>query len=225
MSAARRLLLRALALAALSSCGYPSFQFDATDATSSSSGGVGGEGGNGAGGSATSTSTGPTHTTTSSGSGGGDGGRGGAGGSGGAGGAGGSEPACTYDAPNDCLGAIELCTVKGDEGNDLCSADGTTSKWLKVRVEEASLLIAQLSYSVSLHSPPGMLFEVYVRRGDCGSPEQKGMGTPPSVEETWSDVIAHDDGGWVMIEVRHAMGNLCGPQAQWTLTARGHTSP
>lgn len=226
MQAARSIVLAAAALGGLSACGYPAFQFgeapDGGEATSSG----------GTGGGSTTTTTTPTHTTSSgtggvdgTGGSGGSGGQGGAGGLGGEGGMGGSPPECSYAAPTDCAGAVQLCSVKGDDGSDLCTAEGTTSKWLKVHVDEASGLINQLSFSASLQSPPGMLFDLYVRRDDCNGSAQMGGGNPESVEQTWGDTILHDDGAWVILEVRYFTGNFCGPAAQWTLTVKGHTNP
>lgn len=192
-------------------------------------GGGGGhpEGGSGAGstgGSGTTTSS--TTTTTTSGSGGG--GAGGMGGSGGGGAGGGG--AC-FGSPNACPSAEALPEVSGDEGGS-ASASGSTSKWLKVHVTEtdSSIFASDLGYKVSLSSPAGMDYDLYVRQGpqdgnpDCNAAEKKGAppGGAETVSDSWGDdqgLGGEDDSVWLCIEVRYVSGADC--NAKWNLTVIG----
>lgn len=207
--------------------------------------GDGGEGGTsnsgGEGGSPGTTSMGGTTTTSTTADGGGmdtggaggmagSGGGGGAGGSGGMGGAGGSP--CDFTAQNNCATAEGLPAVSGDEGGT-ATASGTGSKWLKVQIQEtdSSIFASDLSYMVSLTSPPGMDYDLYVKQGpedgnpDCGATAQKGVlgAGSESVSADWNDdqgIGGEDDSLWLSIEVRHVSGDDC--NAKWSLTVIGN---
>lgn len=197
-----------------------------------------GGGGSGAGDTGTGASdtgaggSGAGDTTTTTGTGGdggmGAGGSGGAG-AGGSGGAGGS--VCDFQSPNNCASAEQLPAVSGDEGGT-ATASAAGSKWYKVHVEEtdSSIFGANLGYKVTLTSPPGMDYDLYVKQGpqdgspDCGAAEQKGTLSAGSetVSDTWDDdqgIGGEDDSLWLNIEVRHVSGDDC--DAQWSLTVVG----
>jgi hypothetical protein len=184
--------------------------------------GVGGSGDGGAG-AATSSTT----SSTSSG-----GGEGGAGEGGAGGGQGGGGP-CDFTAPKSCSIADALPEIKGDDGNDLRTASGTTSRWFHIYVSESvssPVTFPQLSYTATLSSPPGMDYDLYVYTGDdqgpnCLATPVKGTGNPESVTDTWGDSIAAEDGTWLALEVRYVSGSDCGPGDTWTLEIEGHTDP
>lgn len=189
---------------------------------------TGGTGGGGGGSTTSTTDTGVTtssssSSTTSSGS-------GGSGGAGGGGGSGGSVDC--FDSPNACPTAEALPDVSGDEGGT-ATASGTTSKWFKVHVQEtdSSIFASDLSYSVTLSSPAGMDYDLYVRQGpedgnpDCGAAEKKGSpsGGGEMVSDSWNDdqgLGGEDDSLWLCIEVRYVSGSSC--NAQWSLTVVGN---
>jgi hypothetical protein len=198
-------------------------------------GGSPGSGGSGAGDSSasstttTSTTTTSTSTTSSSSSSSttGAGGGGTGGGETGGGGSGGSEPACDYGAPNTCIAPTEIEPINGDTGSDVRVLNGTTSKWFKLRINEGSNFINDMSYVVTLQSPPGMDFDLYEYVGDgmatnCLGDAIHAMGDPESVSDAWGDSIGTDNGRWISLEVRYISGSACGPGAKWTLTAEGH---
>lgn len=191
---------------------------------------MGGNGGDGVGGDGVGGSGG-----TSIGGAGGSGAMGGAGGSGGmgAGGSGGvgGNP-CSFASPNACATAEQLSAVSGDEGGT-ATASGTGSKWLKVHVEEtdSSIFSSDLSYKVTLTSPAGMDYDLFVKQGpedgnpDCGAAEKKGApsGASESVSNDWNDdqgLGGEDDSVWLNVEVRHVSGNDC--NATWSLTVQGN---
>lgn len=193
------------------------------------SGAVGGEDGD----------DGPTSTGTNSGSGGfgGDPGSGGAdvGGAGvGGGGTGGAPPMCDFGSPNLCASSTQLNGVSGDEGGT-ATATGNTSKWFAVHVTEddSAIFETDLSYTVTLQSPPGMVYDLFVHEGpqdggqNCNAAAKAGTpsgGATQSVHASWDDdqgVGGEDDSMWLNIEVVWVSGDDC--NASWTLTVTGDT--
>ena len=175
--------------------------------------------------------TGGTTTTSHGGAGATGGGgtsAGGAAGSGAAGGMGGQGGACNFSAPNDCSSATDLGTVGGDTGHDTLSHDGIGSLWLQVLVSETAGLNHPLSYTVSLTSPVGGDYDLYVSEGgqdgpDCGATPVQGTGDPESVSNGWQDsqMGVGNDGRTLSIEVRYVSGTDC--DTPWHLTVTGHT--
>lgn len=153
----------------------------------------------------------------------------------GAGGAGGMAPMCTYASPNQCSTATVLSAISGDK-NSSASYTAQTSQWLKIHVKEdvGSIFPEDLSYTVTLTSPPGMDYDVYVHHGpkggstDCNAAPTKGSGNggSKSVYKKWKDEQGFggkDDSVWLSIEVRYVSGSECGAAAEWTLVVQGHT--
>ena len=189
-------------------------------------GGGRGDGGSGTGAGTTTSSSSGSRTTTSTTT-----NTGGAGGMGG-GGSGGGGNMCSFVSPNTCAGAEQLPSVSGDEGGT-ASASGTGSKWFKVQVQETSSSIFEedLAYAVTLTSPAGMDYDLYVRQGpqdgspDCNAAEKKGTlsGTTETVSDGWDDdqgIGGEDDDVWLSVEVRHVSGDDC--DAKWSLTVKGN---
>lgn len=154
-------------------------------------------------------------------------------GGGGQGAAGGGPATCTYTAPNTCETAQQLQAIDGDLHHDTRVVLGSTSAWMAIEVREAvdsPVSFPQLSYRLTLESPPGMLYELFVYPGNvlgpgCGQTPHQGEGDPPSVTQAWGDIPIFDDSIQLAIEVRHLQGDLCGEAAQWTLTVEGHNDP
>jgi hypothetical protein len=195
---------------------------------------LGGGGDDGAGGESGGPSGTGIFATSTAGSG-GDGGGGSGGGAGGAGasGAGGSG-GCSYASPNTCASAQTLGVIAGDKSGNPVVVTGNTSKWFLIKVEEqvSSIGGVDLSYTVSLATPAGMDFDLYVLPGpeggdpSCAAAPVKGTGTPESVSDKWDDdqpLGGEDDSKWLDIEVRYVSGTLCGAAAEWTLTIEGKT--
>jgi hypothetical protein len=181
----------------------------------SDGGGVSGYGGKGGGGGSTDSTS--SSDTSSGGTGGGGGGMGG-------------DP-CDFSAPDTCATAEQLADVSGDEGDTVAVA-GAGSKWFKVHVKEtdSSVFETDLSYKVSLSSPAGMDYDLFVKQGpqdgspNCGAAEVKGSpsGSAESVSQSWDDdqgIGGEDDSLWLNIEVRYVSGDDC--DAKWTLTVVG----
>ena len=140
----------------------------------------------------------------------------------------GGGPACDYSAPNDCAGALQLTSVNGDTGDDIRTLTGTTARWVKVLVAEGSNLDTGLSYTVTLDSPAGVVWDLYVYPGDGSGPNcfadvTLASGNPESFHDAWPDSFGSVDDRWVTFEVRHVSGTACGAAAKWTLTVEGNT--
>ncbi|NUP11768.1 MAG: hypothetical protein HOW73_37450 [Polyangiaceae bacterium] len=156
----------------------------------------------------------------------------GGGGEGGEGGAPG--PVCDYAAPEVCAQAELLPAVAGDEGSDVVTRMGDSSRWFKVHIEEQSSSISEsdLSYTVKLTSPPGMNYDLKVHQGpqdgspDCNGTLKLGAGNPETVSDSWDDdqgIGGEDDSTWLVIEIVYVSGTTCGSSSQWTLEVRGNT--
>jgi len=132
----------------------------------------------------------------------------------------------------DCGNALELSTIDGDENSDTRTFSGSTSRWLKVLVNDSIAfgISHNESYTATLQSPPGMLFDLYAYTGDATAPNclataVLGSGDPESVSDSWPDVVLQDDSRWITFEVRSVSGQPCTSGAQWTFTVVGNTAP
>jgi hypothetical protein len=192
--------------------------------------GVGGDGFGGDGGGHDSTSSSISSASTGASTGGAGGDSTGAGGMGG--GAGGADPGCDFTAPNTCQSAEPLASVDGDDGGT-SSAQGVGSKWFVIKIVENNSDISEvdMSYTVTLSSPPGMQYHLVVHQGpqdgspDCNAAPKNGTGTnPQTVSDSWDDdqgLGGEDDSLYLSISVQHVSGNDC--DAEWTLLVEGGT--
>ncbi len=151
------------------------------------------------------------------------------------GGEGGSPmPTCDFTAPEMCAGAEPLPAIAGDEGSPSATRNGHTNKWFKIHIEEQDSGIGgvDLSYTVSLTSPPGVVYSLKVYPGaedgpaDCNAGVVTGIGNPPSVHASWDDdqgFGGEDDSKWLIIEITHVSGELCSSSDNWTLLVQGNT--
>ena len=147
-------------------------------------------------------------------------------GSGGQGG--GGAGSCDPSPAQTCITAIELPSFDGDADGEPSTAKGTKAAWYKVLVTEDSLLSKDLSYTATLVSPPGLVFQLFAFNGNASTPNclaeaLVAVGNPPSVTSTWEDVFNSDDDKWITFEVRYISGEVCDPAPEWTLTVTGHT--
>jgi hypothetical protein len=141
--------------------------------------------------------------------------------------------ACTATAP--CASAADLGAVSGDTGADVLSAQGTTSAWFRVMVDENDNGLAgvKLLASATLDSPAGANFDLYLYVGSAGAQECSAV-SAQSTQTSGSDsagvsfgesgVLANGskDSRYVTVEVRHVSGT-CASNAKWTLTFKGNT--
>jgi hypothetical protein len=142
----------------------------------------------------------------------------------GAGGAGG----CDHSSTKTCVTAVELPSFPGDEDGDARTVKGTKAAWFKVLVTEGSSFSNDLSYTATLISPPGLVFQLFAFNGDGAMPNCLGealvaVGNPPSVSSKWPDNSGPDDQRWITFEVRYISGEVCDPAPEWTLSVKGHT--
>jgi len=149
-------------------------------------------------------------------------------------GEGGSGTACDFTAPEVCDGAEPLPAIAGDEDGAPVTRNGHTSKWFKIHVEEqdSGIFDADISYTVSLTSPPGAVYALHVYQAaqdsppNCNATVKNGTGNPPSVHDSWDDdqpIGGENDSTWVIIEVAHVSGEACSSSDNWTLTVTGNT--
>ena len=181
---------------------------------------------------ASSTEASSSSSASSSGAGGGagDGGAGGGatgGAGGGTAGGGGTGGTCDYSSPNTCETAEVLTEMAGDEGAPIVTVTGQTSKYFQIKMLEKSNLPGTVKYKVSLTTPQGMNYDLFVRRGDgdapnCNIAPDKGTGMPATVADFFADSVVSDDSAWISIEVAYVNGMACGMDAEWTLTVQGN---
>ena len=143
---------------------------------------------------------------------------------------------CDFTHQNTCTSAMGLQSVAGDESSPVQTVMGDSSGWFLIEVQErsGSIIESDLSYTVTLTSPPGMDYDVIVYQGpqdgppDCNATPRVGVGagSVETVHDSWDDdqgFGGEDDDVWLSIEVRHVSGTDCGAQAQWTLSIQGNT--
>lgn len=137
--------------------------------------------------------------------------------------------------PGTCQSAGSLGSVSGDQGSPGLDGSGAQPDWLTFRVTEDDDSIdgAGMSFTVTLTSPPGADFDLYVYRGvegggtGCGGFMQSSTngGGIDEVTMNWGEgLLANgvDDSAWVAVEVV-AKNDMCAPPAQWMLTVDGNT--
>jgi hypothetical protein len=148
------------------------------------------------------------------------------------GGGGGGGTSCV--ATNNCAGATNLGTVKGDTGSDTQSAQGSTSQWFTVRVSEDDSGVGgnNLKLHATLTSPPGTNFDLflYVPATDvkaCSAVTHQSVSTAAvdTASAVWGEngLFSNDeaDDRFVTVEVRHVSGP-CDASKKWSLTVTGN---
>ena len=146
----------------------------------------------------------------------------------------GSTTSCV--APNTCINADDIGSVSGDTASPAVSASGFSSKWMKVLVTENdnSVVGKKLNVAVSLVSPPGANFDLFLYVNTGGSITDRAC-TTVSAQSTnasgadtaslnWGEGTAannKEDGRIVSVEVRYVSGT-CAPNSKWTLTVTGN---
>jgi len=133
-----------------------------------------------------------------------------------------------------CQQAVSLGSVSGDEGSPVLTTSGEEPTWVTFHVTENNRSVAgeEVSFTVTLQSPPDVDFDLYVYRGpDGGNTGCNGTGASSvteavdSVHMEWGEgLVANgsDEDAWVAVEIR-AKNGMCVPGAVWSLTADGDT--
>jgi hypothetical protein len=133
-----------------------------------------------------------------------------------------------------CPTADQVGGVAGDAASPPIVEEGDEPTWVTVQVSEmnSDVVGEKLSVSVTLASPPGIDFDLFVQRGAegganaCGggpNDQSTNSGGTDTVSMDWGEGAFgnnSDDGAWIAIEVRPKDG-MCQPGAQWTLTIQG----
>lgn len=150
---------------------------------------------------------------------------------------GGTNPGTTTcTASNTCATGTVLTDVSGDTNADVQTAQGSTSQWFKVRVTEDdnSILGTSLRAKVTLTSPPGSNYDLYVYLPSDDSLEcSTATKTSTSTAAVDSASIEWGEGGGlangsaddrtVTVEVRYVSGT-CTTGTNWTLSVQGNTN-
>jgi hypothetical protein len=133
-----------------------------------------------------------------------------------------------------CQQAVSLGSVSGDEGSPVLTTSGEEPTWITFHVTENNRSVAgeEVSFTVTLTSPPDVDFDLYVYRGpDGGNTGCNGTGASSvteavdSVHMEWGEgLVANgsDEDAWIAVEIR-AKNGMCVPGAAWSLTADGDT--
>jgi hypothetical protein len=138
---------------------------------------------------------------------------------------------CDMTPSNTCQSPSTLASVSGDNGG-IASTQGSGSQWVAVHITEndSSIFGAGLSYTVTLTSPAGMVYDLSVHEGgsgngqNCNAAPMNGTpagGSTQSVHHSWGDSLGSDDSRWINIFVNLQSGTDC--NAQWNLVIEGAT--
>jgi hypothetical protein len=142
---------------------------------------------------------------------------------------------CDFTEDNSCAVAQGMAAISGDDGGN-GSVSGTGSHWVQVHMTETNSSIfstKNLAYTVTLTSPPGMIYNLNVHEGtdgngtDCGATAKVGTpanGSVQTVHDGWNDtqgIGGVDNSRWLSIEIQYVSGNDC--TGAWTLGVVGGT--
>jgi hypothetical protein len=146
----------------------------------------------------------------------------------------GGTTSCT--SPNTCQAANDIGSVSGDTSSPAKSTTGITSEWIMVKITEddSGVVGRKLNAHVSLTSPPGANFDLFLYVDTGGSPTSRACTTvsASSTNPTGADTASlnwgegtipngSDDTRIVSVEVRWISGT-CSPGSKWTLTVSGN---
>jgi hypothetical protein len=133
--------------------------------------------------------------------------------------------------PSACTAPAAAGTLSGDTASTPVTITGTTSRWVKVHVNENdnSPVGKALSLRAALTSPAGSNFDLFLYDGapsQCVTPDFSSTTTgPDQVEVEWgeSGVLSNgvSDSRDVYVEVRY-VGGSCPPSGNWSLTFTGN---
>ncbi len=134
-----------------------------------------------------------------------------------------------------CPSASPLGSVSGDEASSAIMAMGDEPTWVTFLVTEDddSAFGSGMSFTVTLQSPPGADFDLYVFRGiegggsGCGGFMQQSNNTGASdvVSMSWGEggvANGSDDSAWIAVEIV-AKDEVCAPPLEWSLSVQGNT--
>jgi len=133
-----------------------------------------------------------------------------------------------------CPMASSIGSIAGDQGADLVNTSGSEPTWVTFQVAELDedIVGVAMSFTVTLTSPAGADFDLYVYRGveggvtGCGGFLEQSTGAGvDTVSMLWGEgLVANglDDDVWVAVEIV-AKNDMCVPPQEWTLVAEGNT--
>lgn len=141
-------------------------------------------------------------------------------------------PLSPCDAPTTCEAAEDLGKMDGDQGAATAQATGTSSKWFKIYLVEASWSTVSMKIKAQLTSPPGVNFDLFLYAPKSGSKTEQECKTVKiaseepagidTVSSEFNDGLTSDESRFVTLEVRHVSGT-CSEHAPWSLAISGNT--
>jgi hypothetical protein len=118
--------------------------------------------------------------------------------------------------------SVDLDRVQGDGGDMVKTAQGYKSTWLRVWVAEDSTDNIPIRARLTLTSPPGSNYDLFVHSDWCTLRGKSESTTDTdTIGASGRDATIFDDGYYVLVEVRHISGP-CEPSAPWTLKVEGN---
>jgi len=122
---------------------------------------------------------------------------------------------------------VNLGEVSGDENADHLARSYYNAEWHKLRIREDSNSSVYVSARISLYSPPGVDYDLYVYCFSCGgslaasSANANMSGHTETVDIRADDDFGQDDSHDVLIYVAYRNANRC---ANWQLDVSGNLS-
>lgn len=144
-------------------------------------------------------------------------------------------PMSTCNDGGVCASAMSIGTVSGDLASTDLQISGAHPDWITFRVTEDDDDIdgAAMSFTVSLASPGGTDFDLYVYRSveggtsGCGGflQQSTNLAGLDAVSMNWGEALLAngvDDSVWVAVEIVEKTDS-CMPPSEWTLSVQGDT--
>ncbi len=130
------------------------------------------------------------------------------------------------DNPLCSAGQFFLATLSGDTGAETASDAWYNEEWLRFTLSEDSLSSVYVSATITLTSPPGTDYDLYVYCDACGGTMAGAStvgglnGHSDTVSVRADDEFGVDDTFDVVVEIRHYDSSLC---AYWDLDISANT--
>lgn len=125
-----------------------------------------------------------------------------------------------------CNTAVTMGDVAGDLGPRVVGLAGTDESYFQVAVLEQSTTGTPVTATITLESPPGVNFDLFVRCTACANAPYAssalGAGMTDTVQFRNDDDSGVTDSTTLFVEVRYISGNTCA--GEWYLTVTGGTA-
>lgn len=130
------------------------------------------------------------------------------------------------DANPACTASATMGDVAGDLGERIVELSGTDESYFHVAVLEMSTTTTPVTATITLDSPPGVNFDLFVRCTACANAPYAsstlGADLTDTVQFRNDDNAGVTDSTTLFVEVRFISGNTCA--GSWHLTVTGGTA-